>query len=89
MCLFELTICYKTRHEEANTRKANKYTDFIEEIKATDFTPELITLEVGSRGSINPTGFNDLRAHITLPQKAWKAMLICITRTVLIESHTI
>jgi len=48
---------------------------------------DLITLQVGSKGPYNPAGFNDLRAHITIPQKAWKHMLTNITRTVIIEFH--
>ena len=89
VCLCELTVCFETRYEEAHILKANKYADLVEQIEATDFTPELITLEVGSRGPFNPTGFNDLRAHITPPQKAWRAMLTNITRTVIMESHKI
>ena len=58
----------------------------IEGIEATEF---IITLEVGSRGPYNPAGFNNLRAHITIPQKAWKHMLTNITKTLIIESHKI
>ena len=89
VCVIELTICYETRFEEAHILKKNKYADLIEAIEATEFIPELITLEVGSRGPYNPAGFNDLRAHITIPQKAWKHMLTNITRTVIVESHKI
>jgi len=58
----------------------------IEVIEATEFIPDLITLEVGSRGPYNPA---DLRAYIAIPQKAWKHMLTNITRTVIVESHKI
>ena len=67
----------------------NKYADLIEAIEANEFIPDLITLEVDGRGPYNPAGFNDLRAHITIPQKAWKHMLTNITRTVIVESHKI
>ena len=87
VCLIELTICYETRFEEAHILKKNKYADLIEAIEATEFIPELITLEVGSRGPYNPAGFNDLRAHITIPQKAWKHMLTNITKTVIVETY--
>ena len=79
VCLVELTICYDTRFEEAHTYKANKYADLVEQIAATHFIPDLITLEVGSRGPLNSTGFDNLRAHISLPQKQWNALLISIT----------
>ena len=59
-------------------------------IETTEFIPDLITLEVGSRGPYNPAGFNNLRACIkTLSQKAWKHMLTNITKTLIIESHKI
>lgn len=89
VCLCELTICYETRYEEAHKLKADKYADLVEEIEMTEFIPELITLEVGSRGPFNPAGFSSLRSHISMPQKAWKAMLTSITRTVIMESHKI
>ena len=63
-CLVELTICYESRYEEAQIHKANKCADLIEEIKERDFITDLITLEVGSRGPFNPTGSDDLMAHI-------------------------
>ena len=59
----------------------------VQEIETTDFTPEFITLEVGSRGPFNPAGFKDLRAHINVPLKEWNTMLTGLTRTVIIESH--
>ena len=89
MCLIELAVCYETRFEEAHTLKANKYADLIKAIEDTKYIPDLITLKVGSRGPYNPAGFNDLKAHITLPQKEWVALLKNITRTVIIESHKI
>ena len=89
VCIIELTVCYETRFEEAHRLKANKYADLIEAIKAMEYIPDLITLEVGSRGPYNPAGFNDLKAHITLPQKEWVALLKNITKTVIIESHKI
>lgn len=89
VCLIELTVCYETRFEEAHILKANKYADLMEAIEATEFIPDLITLEVGSRGPYNPAGFNDLRAHISLPQKGWVALMRNISRTVIVESHKI
>ena len=85
-----LTICYETRYEEAHTLKQNKYADLVEEIKGGGiYSPELITLEVGSRGPFNPAGFNELQAYLNAPKKEWETMLVCVTRTVIIESHKI
>ena len=90
VCLVELTICYETRYEEAHTLKQNKYADLVEEIKGGGiYSPELIMLEVGSRGPFNPAGFNELQAYLNAPKKEWETMLVSVTRTVIIESHKI
>ena len=65
----------------------NKYTDLVEEIKeAGIYSPELITLEVGSRGPCYLIGFE---AYLSAPTKEWDTLLLCIIRTVLVESHKI
>ena len=90
VCLVELTICYKTRYEEAHHLKVNKYTDLVEDIKeAGIYSPELITREVGSRGPCYLIGFDDLRAYLSTPTKEWDTLILCIIRTVLVESHKI
>ena len=62
----------------------------MEEIRGSGiYSPELITLEVGSRGPFNPAGFNELHAYLNAPKKEWETMLVCVTRTVIIESHKI
>jgi len=78
----ELTICYRL--------KVKKYTDLMEEIKeAGIYSPELITLEVGSRGPCYLVGFDNLKAYLSAPTKEWDTLLLCIIRTVLVESHKI
>ena len=90
VCLVKLTICYETRYEEAHRLKVNKYTDLVEEIKeAGIYSPELITLEVGSRCPCYLIDFDDLRAYLSAPTKEWDTLLLCIIRTVLVESHKI
>ena len=89
VCLVELTICYETRYDEAHTHKTNKYADLVEEIEESEFIPNLITLEVGSRGPFTPAGFENLRAHINVPQKIWNTLLTHIIRTLILESHKI
>ena len=58
--------------------------DLVEEIReAGKYTPQLITLEVGSRGPFYPTGFEKLRRFLKAPVKSWEPMLCEATRTVL------
>ena len=76
VCLVELTICYETHYEEAHRLKEEKYIDLVEEIReAGKYTPQLITLEVGSRGPFYPTGFEKLRRFLKAPVKSWEPML--------------
>ena len=90
VCLTELTICYETRFDEAHAFKESKYLDLTHNIQeAAMFTPELITLEVGSRGPFDPCGFDRLKAYITAPNKEWDTMLTGLTQTVLLKSHKI
>ena len=57
-------LLYESRYEEVQIHKTNKCADLIEEIKEKDFITDVITLEVGSRAPFNPTGSDDLMAHI-------------------------
>ena len=90
MCLIELTICFETRYEEPRSLKEGKYIDLVEEISSAGvYNPQLITLEVGSRGPFYPAGFERLQSYISGPDKHWETMLRETTRTVLMESHRI
>ena len=90
VCLVELTICYETRFEEAHNLKEGKYADLVEGIReAGEYSPELITLEVGSRGPFHQAGFDDLKAYLDAPTKEWEAMLTHICKVVIFESHKI
>ena len=61
----ELTICYETHYEEAHKLREGKYIDLVEEIReAGKYTPQLITLEVGSRGPFYPAGFEKQRRYL-------------------------
>jgi len=59
--LAELTISYETNFEAAADRKEEKYQDLVTGACNTGYETELITLEVGSRGVINPAGFQLLK----------------------------
>ena len=68
--------------------KDNKYMYLVDAIRGTSgYSPELITLEVGSRGPIHPTGFDHLQDYLSAPTKEWDNMLLEVTRTVIIESY--
>ena len=41
--------------------------------EAGEYSPELITLEVGSRGPFHQAGFDDLKAYLDAPTKEWEA----------------
>ena len=59
----------------------------MEEIrKAGKYTPQLITLEVGSRGPFYLAGFEKLRRFLKAQVKSWEPMLCKATRTALTES---
>jgi hypothetical protein len=88
--LIELTICFETRYEEAHSLKEGKYIELVEEISTAGvYSPQLITLEVGSRGPFYPAGFKRLKSYISGPDKHWKTLLREVTRTALMESHRI
>ena len=77
-------------YEETHGLKENKYADLVEKIrKAGILSPKLITLEVGNRGPFHATGFSNLQTYLTASTKEWETMLVCITRTVIMESHKI
>ena len=90
VCLMELTVCFETRYTEAHILKEGKYANLVEEITSKGvYSPELITLEVGSRGPFHQAGFDALRAYLNAPKKEWEAILLHTTKTVIIESHKI
>ena len=89
VCIVELTICFETRFDLAHNLKMAKYTELIEEARENQYTSNLITVEVESRGPFDLPGFKALLSHITMPSKEWNALLVQITRTVIIESHRI
>ena len=55
--LVELTVCFETSYEAAMTRKEDRYHDLIAEMLKAEYTSTLITVEVGSRGLPNKSGF--------------------------------
>ena len=55
---------YETNFEAAAERKEEKYEELVTGAYNTGYETELITLEVGSRGVINPAGFQLLKSTL-------------------------
>ena len=66
LVLMELTISYETKFDDAAERKEVKYEELITGAQASGYDAELIMLEVGSRGVINPAGFKHLRQTLNI-----------------------
>ena len=64
LVLAELTISYETNFEAAAERKEEKYEELVTGACNAGYDTELITLEVGSRGVINPAGFQSRKAAL-------------------------
>ena len=58
--LLELTVCCEPAFQAAKDRKEAKYLELLEEVESNGFNTDLITLEVGSRGFANYSGFTEL-----------------------------
>jgi hypothetical protein len=87
--LFELTISYETRVEEARERKQAKYQDLVEGGKAAGYRSELITIEVGSQGMMGIGDFDSLRAAVNASRKATANLCVEVTRSTLLGSFRI
>ena len=51
--IFELTVCFETNIESAQSRKLDRYAALVADINANNWTVTLKTLEIGCRGFIN------------------------------------
>ena len=65
--LAELTISYETNFEVAAGRKEEKYDELVTGACNAGYETELITLEISSRGVINPAGFHGCTKEVDLP----------------------
>ena len=77
-------MCYDTLFHETASRKEDKYLDLLSAIHNAGYNAKLITVEVGSRGLPNMSGFENLRkelkltktqTHDLMVQAAMRAML--------------
>ena len=54
MLLFwkDQSVCFETNFEQARERKINRYAALINDLSDNDYVPNLLCLEIGSRGLI-------------------------------------
>ena len=89
LVLAELTVCFETNFEDASQRKRNKYQDLLETCQASGHTTHLITLEVGSRGFVNFSGFQRFLKFFSFSRKDTLSLLKSVAREAIIQSHRI
>ena len=87
--LAELTICFETNFVNAHQRKSAKYHDLLESCLANSYNTTLITLEVGSRGFINISGFKALLEHFSYSKGESISLLRAVGREAILRSHRI
>ena len=85
--LVELTISYETNFDDAAERKEVKYEELITGARASGYDTELITLEVGSRGVINPAGFKRLKQTLNICSTDMSELLLCTCEQ--LKDHTV
>ena len=74
---------------DASQRKTNKYQDLLETCTANGYTTSLVTLEVGSRGFVNVTGFEQLLKIFPISKGGKLKLLRAICREAILQSHQI
>ena len=75
ICLVELTICFES-FQNAAERKKIKYEEVVERARASGYTATFILLEVGSRGIINPHGFDCLKKVFNITKRDYTTLLV-------------
>ena len=87
--LAELTISYETNFEAAAERKEEKYEELVTGACNTGYETELITLEVGSRGVINPAGFQLLKSTLNCTSREISDLMLQSCKRVIEGSYSI
>ena len=73
--LVELTIPFEEGMEAATERKRSKYADLLARCSSARRAAHLTTIEVGSRGFINASSFDDFYSHLVQPKlKEWREL---------------
>ena len=87
--LLELTISFETAAEEARLRKRAKYQDLVSEATAAGYSTELVTVEVGSRGTVDEHELSTLQAAFDATTKEVNTLASHIIRATLLGSFKI
>ena len=85
----ELTIPFESCFEDAKMRKANKYSGLVRDWKQQGYEASLITIEVGSRGFVNDSGFTKLQRLTCSSDKQMKDLKLSCIKLAITESYTI
>ena len=88
ICLVELTICFGS-FQSAAERKKIKYEEVVERARASGYTAMFISLEVGSRGIINPHGLDCLNKIFNITKRDYATLLVQLSRITITEYFTI
>ena len=87
--LMELTVCYEACFQAAADRKERKYLDLANSTESAGFTTQIITVEVGSRGLLNPTGFDELATAFKIKDNDMRTLMTTLSRVAFLGSHRI
>ena len=88
--LIELTIAFETGFKEAQQRKSTKYADLITDASGAGYKASVVTLQVGSRGVLDGSGFVELRTHLAeISKSKWKNFQLKLIKVVMEESFKI
>ena len=89
LMLAELTISYETNFEVAAERKKEKYEELVTGACNAGYETGLITLEVGSRGVINPAGFQHLKTILNITTSKMTKLMVELCKQTIQSSYTI
>ncbi|GFO06783.1 polyprotein [Plakobranchus ocellatus] len=74
--MVELTVPYKSRIEEANTSKREKYKDLIKELEKAGYKSQILPIEVVARGFVGTPAYNPLSKLSINDQRRIKALKV-------------
>ena len=84
-----VTICFETSYEAVSMMIEDCYHDLIDEMRKAGYTSTLITIEVGSRGLPNMSGFQRLRDILKLRRPEFCKLLLDTSQQAILGSYKI
>ena len=82
-------MCFETCFQAAADRKMVKYLDLVTSAQRAGYTTQIITVEVGSRGLVNSTGFEKLANAFNIKDSDLKCLLTNLSQEAILGSHSI